>query len=66
MEKKNYREMLAHLTDNDIPKVMSKVYVANYLGIGYRTLQRLIKKGLLKDTDGKITIGSLANYLCGG
>lgn len=66
MEKKNYREMLAHLNDNDVPNLMSKVYVAKYLGIGYRTLQRYIKKGLIKETDGKITIGALANYLCGG
>lgn len=64
MEKRNYRDMLAHLKDNDIPNLMSKVYVAEYLGVGYRTLQKIINKGLLKETNGKITIGSLANYLC--
>ena len=64
MEKRNYRDMLAHLKENDIPNLMSKVYVAGYLGVGYRTLQKIINKGLLKETNGKITIGALANYLC--
>lgn len=64
MEKRNYRDMLAILLEQNLPKIMDKTFVANYLGIAYNTLQKMIKRGLIKESKGKITIGSLANYLC--
>ena len=56
--------MLGVLLEQDIPKIMDKTFVADYLGIAYNTLQKMIKRGVIKETKGKITIGSLANYLC--
>lgn len=66
MEKKNYREMLLYLTERGCPALMTRKYVAEFLGIAVSTLARIIRKGKIKLQGSMITIGELANYLCGG
>ena len=66
MEKKNYREMLLYLTERGCPTLMTRKYVAEFLGIAVSTLARIIRKGKIKLQGSMITIGELANYLCGG
>ena len=45
--------------------MLTKGMVAEALGISYPHLKKIINNGRLKVSDGKIPIGSLANYLCG-
>ena len=46
--------------------LMTRKYVAEFLGIAVSTLARIIRKGEIKPKGAFIPIGSLANYLCGG
>ena len=63
-EKANYRETIEFLAAR-YPMMMTKGMVAEALGISYPHLKKIINNGRLKVSDGKIPIGSLANYLCG-
>lgn len=63
-EKANYRDMLLFLKEDGFPLLMDKGYVCKKLGISRPTLDKKIKDGLIKTDEGKITIGSLARYLC--
>ena len=65
-EKPNYRETLIYLQENGFTFLMNKKDVAAKLSISRPTLDRIIKSGKLKVSDGKIPIGALASYLCGG
>lgn len=63
-EKPNYRDMLQFLYENDFPLVMNKKEVMERLNISSTTLNNLIRRGDIKISENKITIGSLARYLC--
>ena len=65
-EKENYRTMLSFLTDTmKCPLTMTKIQTASFLGIARGTLDSMIKDGVIKANGNKITVGALANYLCG-
>ena len=66
MERKNYREMLGFLTEQGFPLLMTKKDAASSLNISFNTLQKLVNAKKIKVDNGFVTIGSLANYLCGG
>lgn len=64
-EKQNYREMLGYLaTEKGLPLLLTVKQVQETLEVSYGFVTKLIKSGRLKKTDGKITLGSLASYLC--
>ena len=65
-EKANYRETLAFLQDNGFDYLMNKSQLAEKLCISRPTLDDIIKSGKITIHNGKIPIGSVASYLCGG
>ena len=65
-EKPNYRENLKFLHEQYGKMVFSKKETTHILGVSINTLQKMVKEEDIKtDSDGRIPIGSLANYLCG-
>lgn len=64
MEREGLRETMGHLSSQGIPPLMTRKYVANYLGIAESTLRRMISSGKLQTVDNKITIKHLADYMC--
>lgn len=64
-EKPNYRENLNFLAEKYKKLTFSKGEAIDILDITYPSLKKLIKNGEIKaDSCGKISIGSIANYLC--
>ena len=63
-EKEGYREILSALMER-YPLLLTRTQTAQALGIGRSTLAEIIRKKHIKVQDGKIPVGSLANYLCG-
>ncbi len=63
-EKPGYRDML-ELLMKDYPPTMSKTLASNALGVSRTHLDKIIGKGKIKVSDGKIAIGQIASYLCG-
>jgi hypothetical protein len=57
--------MLQFLTEKGYPMMMSRGQVTEMLGVSRSTLAVAIKNGHIKVIDGKVPIGSVANYLCG-
>ena len=65
-EKEGYRDMLTYLlNDKGLPMTLTKKQVQDELNISRSFLDKLLRKGLIKESGGKIAIGSVASYLCG-
>ena len=65
-EKENYRSMLSYLIDEKgCSLVMTKKETAKTIGVSRGTLDLMIAEGDIKMQNGKIPIGTIANYLCG-
>lgn len=65
-EKQGYGETLEFLDAKFHKGTLMKKEVAEYLGISGDSLRKLLKHGELhEDCCGRISIGSLAKYLCG-
>jgi len=63
--KKIQYEGILKLLSEKYPFLLSKVDVAQILGMSRNTLDVKIREGKIKATDGKISIGTVAKYLCG-
>lgn len=63
-EKAGYREMLLMLSEK-YPNTLTKKQASEALGVSFPHLQGIIARKHLSVVDGKIPIGSVANYLCG-
>lgn len=64
-EKENYRNMLQFLLEKGYPMTMSKTQAAELMEISKPHLDKIIRNKHIKVQDGKIPLGSIANYLCG-
>ena len=53
------------INDRQLPMTMTKKEARIALNISQGFLEKLIDKGLIKESAGKIAIGSIASYLCG-
>jgi len=62
-EKPNYRTMLCVLMEQ-FPNTMTKIEACKALNCSRPFLDKLIRTGKIKYSGGKITIGSIASYLC--
>ena len=64
-EKENYRTMLSFLSSEmHLPLLMTKQETCKALDVSPTTLSHIIRDGGLKFDNGRIPIGSVANYLC--
>ena len=64
MEKRNFREMLAYLSEEKgLPLLMTAKEAADALGCSQSTVLRLAAAGQLKTVGTRITIGSVASLL---
>ena len=63
MEPKGYRETLA-LLHKTYPMTLTKISAAEAIGASVSFVDKLIRDGKLKKNDGKITLPSVAWYLC--
>lgn len=64
-EKEGYREMLLFLSvDKKLPALANKVQICEALGISRDYLDKLIAKGDISLSSNKVTIGSVARFLC--
>lgn len=64
-EKENYRDYLADLHEQGVPRAMTKEKAAKVLGVSRSKLYRLIADGQIKSKGGVITDGEIARFLCG-
>lgn len=65
-EKQNYRDTLSFLVnEKGVPMVMSKKRAAVILGVSRTKLNEMIADGNIAVDNNKITVGSIARYLCG-
>ena len=61
-----FAAMVKMLEDEHKKRIFLKKEAAKVIDVSFPTLQKLIKKNDIKvDACGRITIGSLARYLCG-
>ena len=63
MEPKGYRETLA-LLNKTYPMTLTKVRAAEAIGASVSFVNKLVREGKLKKNSGKITLPSVAWYLC--
>lgn len=64
-EKANYRDMLSFLVkEQNVPLILDKNTACHVLGVSRNTLYTIISEGGIKLDNGRITVGSLARYLC--
>lgn len=63
-EKEGYRETLAFLSSQGLPMLIPKRSVRELLGISQPILLNLVKSGKLTESGNRITIGSVARFLC--
>lgn len=66
LEREGYRDTLAFLTTTkNLPMLINRKQACEVLGVSRDYLGKLIAKGEIKLSNSKITLGSLARYLCG-
>lgn len=63
--KKMQFEAILNTLSKTYPFLLGKIDVAKILGISRVTLDRKISKGQIKLVDNKISLSSVAKYLCG-
>lgn len=56
--------MLEHLSEKH-PMTLTRQEASEILNVSLPHLRGIIRKGHIKVQDGKIPLGSVANYLCG-
>lgn len=66
MEKAGYRDMLMFLSETKkLPLLINRGQACEALNVSRDYLAILIKRGDIKLSGSKITLGSMARYLCG-
>lgn len=63
-EKANYRDMVSILREEELPLLMTRGQACKALGCSRDYLAELIIKGEIDLKDNKVTLGSIARYIC--
>lgn len=64
LQREGYYEMLVKLSEDGVPATMTLGKACEVMNCSRPHLRELIRKGRIKLSDGKITIGAVARYLC--